>query len=106
MAQNVAKLANGLVQFATPRLRTAARYAVVEFKPPTPGEFPEVTRRFTEVLNSAKSGKWKNLTTKEALVNTMVGVELVFLFFIGEVIGRGTLVGYDVSRVPPKFPLW
>jgi hypothetical protein len=43
---------------------------------------------------------------KEALVNTMVGVELLMWFFIGEVIGRGTLVGYDVSRVKPKFPFW
>ena len=43
---------------------------------------------------------------KEALVNTAVGVELIFIFFIGEVIGRGTLVGYDVSRVTPKWPLF
>lgn len=40
------------------------------------------------------------------MVNTMVGVELLMVFFIGEIIGRGTLVGYDVSRVQPKFPLW
>ena len=31
----------------------------------------------------------------------MVAAELVMLFFIGEIIGRGSLVGYDVSRIKP-----
>jgi hypothetical protein len=43
---------------------------------------------------------------KEATVNTLVCVELVMIFFIGEIIGRGTLVGYEPSRVQPKFPFF
>jgi hypothetical protein len=34
----------------------------------------------------------------------MVGVEILVLFYVGEIIGRGSLVGYDVSRVKPTFP--
>lgn len=43
---------------------------------------------------------------KEAILNTAVIAELVVLFYIGEVVGRGSLIGYDVSRVKPVFPLW
>ncbi|RNA14618.1 ATP synthase subunit mitochondrial [Brachionus plicatilis] len=106
LVSQLPKLANGVVEFSQPRLRTFWRYAKVELRPPTPGEIPEVSKGLTELLNSAKTGKWKQLTVKQATVNTMVGLELLMWFFIGEVIGRGTLVGYDVSRVQPKFPLF
>lgn len=89
-----------------PRLNTFWRYAKVEFKPPTPAEIPELTTRFGKVVQSATTGGFKNLSVKEAWLNTLVGVELVFLFYIGEVVGRGSLIGYDVSRVQPKFPFW
>ena len=98
-------LANGAVEFSRPRLQTFWRYAKVEFKPPL-SEIPEVQQRFGQLVNSARTGKWKNLTVKEAVINTMVGVELLMLFYIGEIIGRGTLVGYDVSRVKPVFPFF
>jgi F-type H+-transporting ATPase subunit g len=53
----------GLVQFSTPRLKTFWRYAKVEFKPPV-SEIPEVTNGLSNLLASAKSGKWKQLTVK------------------------------------------
>jgi hypothetical protein len=46
------------------------------------------------------------LKQKEAIINTAVVAELAVLFFIGEIVGRGSLIGYDVSRVQPVFPLW
>jgi F-type H+-transporting ATPase subunit g len=95
-----------LVEFSTPRLRTFWRYAKVELKPPTPGELPEISKQLTDVMNAAKSGKWKHVTVRQAWINTLVGVELAIWFFLGEIVGRGTLVGYDVSRVQPKFPFW
>ena len=50
---------------------------------------------------------FKNLIfIQEAWANTLVCAELVCLFFVGEVVGRGTLIGYDVSRVQPKFPFF
>lgn len=57
----------GVVQFSTPRLQTFWRYAKVEFKPPTPGELPEITKGLTDLLNGAKTGKWKKVTVKVSL---------------------------------------
>ncbi len=53
----------GLVEFSTPRLKTFWRYAKVEFKPPI-SEIPEVTSGVSNLLASAKSGKWKHVTVK------------------------------------------
>lgn len=53
----------GVVQFSTPRLQTFWRYAKVEFKPPI-AELPEITKGLTELLNSAKTGKWQKFTVK------------------------------------------
>ena len=94
------------MKFSRPRLETTWRYVKVEFKPPTPGEIPEISKAISHIISSAATGKFGQLTVKQGLANSIVCFELVILFFIGEVIGRGTLVGYDVSRIPPKFPLW
>lgn len=47
-------------------------------------------------MRSARTGAWKNLTVKEATVNTVIGLEVMFWFFAGECIGKGSLVGYQV----------
>ena len=96
----------GVVAFSTPRLQTFWRYAKVEFKPPTPSEIPDLAKRFGDVVTSASTGKWQKLSVKEALANTLVCAELAILFFVGEVVGRGSLIGYDVSRVQPHFPFF
>ena len=64
MAKLVSSFPKLATEFAAPRLRTFWRYAVVEFKPPMPGEWAEVAKGAGDVLASAKSGKWKNVTVK------------------------------------------
>jgi len=64
MAKLVSRLPQLATEFATPRLRTFWRYAKVELKPPTPGEFPEVAKRAGDLVASASSGKWTKLTVK------------------------------------------
>ncbi|CAD5114746.1 DgyrCDS3786 [Dimorphilus gyrociliatus] len=103
MAGAVAKLGQTIVgsvpkvtAFAKPRLTTFWQYARVELRPPTPAEIPEVSKGLTQLINSAKSGKWKKFTVKEATVNTLVGIEVAMWFFIGECIGKGSLVGYQI----------
>jgi len=56
-----------VVEFSRPRLQTFFRYAAVELKPPTPSEIPEISKRFSDLLLSAKTGRWKNLSTKVSL---------------------------------------
>ena len=53
-----------VVNFSRPRLATTWRYVKVEFKPPMPSEIPEVSNRISHILNSARSGKFANLTVK------------------------------------------
>lgn len=96
MSGAVARLGSALVKGATPRLQTFMKYARVELVPPSPREIPEVMCGLGNLVRSAQSGAWKNLTVKEATVNTLIGLEVVFCFFIGECIGKGSLVGYQV----------
>lgn len=81
---------------AKPKLATFMYYAKVEMKPPTPGEFGEIKSGIGRLINGAKTGKWKELTVKEAWLNTLVFAEVGFWFFVGEVIGKRNLIGYNV----------
>merc|ERR1711988_547411 len=85
-----------LASAATPRLQTFWRYAKVELRPPTPEEIPAATNALKNLVKSAQMGKWKTVTVKEATVNACVAAEVMCWFFIGEIIGKGTIVGYQV----------
>ncbi|KAL8587204.1 hypothetical protein ACOMHN_013290 [Nucella lapillus] len=87
---------NNAVKYATPRLQTFWKYAKVELRPPTLGEMPQVQEGMNNLVKAARTGKWKTLTVKEAWMNTLVGAEIMFCFFIGEVLGRRSLVGYYI----------
>jgi len=100
MAAVVAKL-GGLVkatqQSAIPKLVTFVKYAKVELRPPmTPGEIGATLKGFRNLLTSAKSGKWKQLTVREATINGIVTAEVLCWFFVGECIGKGSIVGYQI----------
>merc|ERR1712087_503172 len=84
------------VKFTTPRLNTFWGYAKVELRPPTLGELGQVQEGLQKVVNSARSGKFQNLTVKDAWLNSLIAAEIVFCFCIGEVLGRGSLVGYYI----------
>ncbi|XP_014259391.1 ATP synthase subunit g, mitochondrial-like [Cimex lectularius] len=94
LGKNLAKV---LVEKAKPNLVTFAKYAKVELAPPTPGEMMTATRGFKNLMSSAKSGKWKQLTVKEAWLNTLIATEVCLWFFVGECIGKMNLVGYKVN---------
>ena len=85
-----------MVEQAKPKLRVFSQYAKVELVPPTPGEIPEIRARISRIIHSAKSGAYRDLTVKEAWLNTLVAIEVYCWFFIGECIGKRHLIGYDV----------
>lgn len=64
MAKLLSRLPQLTVDFATPRLRTFWRYAKVELKPPTPGEIPEISKRITDVVTGASTGRWAKVSVK------------------------------------------
>ena len=46
--------------------------------------------------DAALAGKFMNVTVKQACVNTLVAAEIAFWFYVGEIIGRRSLIGYNV----------
>lgn len=70
--------------------------AKVEMLPPKPSDWPAIRKSFLGLKESAMKGKFLDVTVKEAAANTLVVVEIAFWFYVGEVIGRRSLIGYDV----------
>ncbi|XP_071841685.1 ATP synthase subunit g, mitochondrial-like [Apostichopus japonicus] len=91
------KVAGDALQWSRPRLSKFWYYARVELTPPMPADVPAISKGFSKIVDSAKTGKFMNLTVKEAWVNTLVCAEVAFWFFIGEQIGRRSFVGYNIK---------
>lgn len=89
MSAAVQKLAKTALTEAKPKLRVFLHYAKTELTPPTPGELPQAIAGVSRLIKSAKWSRVKQLTVREAWLNTLVGVEVACWFFVGEVIGRG-----------------
>ncbi len=79
-----------------PKLRTFIRYAKVELIPPNPTEIPQVVQGFRNVIRSGLTMKWRQLSVREAWLNYLVSLEVICWFFVGEVIGKRHIIGYDV----------
>jgi hypothetical protein len=71
-------------------MASVAKYAS-ELAPPTPAEIPKAIRDMRGLLKG-----WQNWTVREAWLNALVTTEVVCWFFVGECIGKGTLIGYQV----------
>ncbi|KAF3858110.1 hypothetical protein F7725_011311 [Dissostichus mawsoni] len=70
--------------------------AVVGARPPTPAEIPKAIEQASAILKSYKAGRLRQTTVKDALRNGLVATEVLMWFYIGECIGKGGIVGYDV----------
>ncbi|KAL5020483.1 hypothetical protein ScPMuIL_003375 [Solemya velum] len=89
-------MVQGIVQNSKPKLATFWKYAKVELKPPSPSEIPQIQQSLQNLVLAARTGKWKQLSVREAWLNTLIGMEIAFCFFIGEIIGKGSVVGYSI----------
>lgn len=81
---------------AQPKLQIFLKYAKVELTPPTPGDIPAIRNGIGKLISGARTGRWRELTVREALLNTLVATEVICWFYVGECIGKRHLVGYDV----------
>nr|KAF6324087.1 ATP synthase membrane subunit g [Myotis myotis] len=84
------------VTYSKPRLATFWHYAKVELIPPTPAEIPTAIQSFKKIVRSAQTGSFKQLTVKEALLNGLVATEVWMWFYVGEIIGKRSIIGYNV----------
>ncbi|XP_034099330.1 ATP synthase subunit g, mitochondrial [Drosophila albomicans] len=77
-------------------------YAKVELTPPTPADFKHFREQAAKSAKSMKKdlkssgNRLRSTTVAEAWLNTLVTIEVITWFFMGEVIGRRHLVGYKV----------
>ena len=87
---------NSLYLAAKPKLREFNRFAKTELYPPTPADIPAIIKGFSNLVSGTMSMRWTRLPVKEAWLNTLIGIEVMCWFFVGEVIGKRNLIGYNV----------
>lgn len=68
----------------------------MELGPPMPSQWPEIRKGFANLYRSTMSGKFFDMTVTQATKNSLVAVEVACWFFVGEIIGRKSLIGYKV----------
>lgn len=69
---------------------------MVELTPPSPRDFSAIRSGFQKLIEGAKSGRYREFTVRETVINTLVAVEVYCWFYVGECIGKRHFVGYDV----------
>lgn len=86
----------GLAKRAQPHASKFWNNAKVEIAPPKMSDWPAIKKSFIGLKNAALAGKFLDVTVKEACVNSLVAAEIAFWFYVGEIIGRRSLIGYNV----------
>lgn len=81
---------------AQPKFQTFLKYAKVELTPPTPRDIPAIRQGISKLISGARTGRWRDTTVREGWLNTLVTMEVIFWFYIGECIGKRHFVGYNV----------
>ena len=85
-----------MVKASQPHLKTFWGHARVELGPPTISQWPAIKQGFSNLYRSAMYGKFLDLTVTEATRNTLVAIEVACWFYVGEIIGRRSIIGYKV----------
>ncbi|CDI97473.1 lethal 2 06225 [Echinococcus multilocularis] len=77
-----------------PAIAKFYKYAKVELRPPTMSELTPALEEGKSIINFFKSGAWKQKTVKDFALDSAVAIEVLMWFFVGEIIGRRSLIGY------------
>ncbi|CAI4232150.1 unnamed protein product [Auanema sp. JU1783] len=74
-------------------LKAVARH---ELAPPKSADWPIIKAEWKKVTQYIAGKQYNTLSVREALVYSAVALEIVFWFFIGEMVGRRYIFGYLV----------
>ena len=85
-----------LAKAAQPHLKTFWGHARVELGPPKISQWPEIRKGFYGIYNKALSGEFLDSTVSQATRNSLVTLEVLCWFYVGEIIGRRSIIGYKV----------
>merc|ERR1712150_275017 len=97
MSAQLAKVTPIVLAYVKPRFATFVKYGKIELTPPTLADIPAAIAQASGIVKSAMTFQWTQLTVKQAWLNTLVAAEVGCWFFIGECIGKGSLVAYKVN---------
>ncbi|KAL5244390.1 hypothetical protein ACI65C_011801 [Semiaphis heraclei] len=90
-------LVSSIIATAKPNLQTFMKYAKVELTPPKLSELSEIKNGISKTIQTARTGRWKNITVKDATLKSFVALEVYMWFYVGECIGKRHLIGYDIK---------
>jgi F-type H+-transporting ATPase subunit g len=60
-------------------------------------QWPEAKKQWQELLHIYSSGAYREWTLKELLQRSLVAAEIMGFFVIGEMIGRRSIIGYNIQ---------
>ncbi|XP_076749123.1 ATP synthase F(0) complex subunit g, mitochondrial [Xylocopa sonorina] len=85
-----------IIAKSKPILEKSLYYAKVELVPPKISDIPAIRNGISNLIRSAKNKRYLQVSVREAWLNTLVSIEVLCWFFVGECIGKRHLIGYDV----------
>ncbi|XP_030384895.1 ATP synthase subunit g, mitochondrial [Scaptodrosophila lebanonensis] len=101
LATKATAYANKLSAQMRPHFDEFWKYAKVELAPPLPADFVKIRKTVEKSSKYAKDiksqrNRFADITISQVWLNTLVTVEVVTWFFMGECIGKRHIVGYKV----------
>ena len=64
---------------------------------PSPAGFADAQASLGHLFTSMQTGAWKKVTVKQVGKMAGEGVKIAGFFILGEMIGRRSIIGYDVG---------
>lgn len=81
-----------------PKLRETWGHAKRELGPPSMKDLPEIKATARNMSVAFLRGEFMNTSVRSAFRNTLVATEVLMWFFVGEIIGKRALFGYQVGE--------